>query len=115
MLSDFHEHPTLHGSTWVVEVGSTQLQQSLDLRQCRMWTALFGAWQSQRLASAGAGGTAQRCKSERLGVEMAIGEGHVLKVHHDDMRCLMDSDVRNLGRLAAYVRTACPLVLAFIE
>ena len=32
----------------------------------------------------------------------------MLKVQHEDMRCLMDSDVRNLGRLAAFVRDSMP-------
>ncbi len=32
----------------------------------------------------------------------------MLKVQHDDMHCLMDSDVRNLGRLAAFVRDSMP-------
>ena len=37
-----------------------------------------------------------------------MGRDVVLKVQHDDMRCLMDSDVRNLGRLAAFVRDSMP-------
>ena len=32
----------------------------------------------------------------------------MLKVQHDDRRCLTDSDVRNLGRLAAFVRDSMP-------
>ena len=38
-----------------------------------------------------------------------MGPEVVLKVQHGDMRGLMDSDVRNLGRLAAFVREAMPL------
>ena len=32
----------------------------------------------------------------------------MLKVQHDNMHGLMDSDVRNLGRLAAFVRGSMP-------
>ena len=72
---NFHEFTILHGSTWVMVVGSAQLQQSLKHKECRMCAALCGAWQVRRLASAGACGTTQRCNSDRLGVEMAFGEG----------------------------------------
>ena len=43
-----------------------------------------------------------------LGWRWPLGSDVVLKVQHDDMRCLMDSDVRNLGRLAAFVRDSMP-------
>ena len=43
-----------------------------------------------------------------LGWRWPLGRDVVLKVQHDDMRCLMDSDVRNLGRLAAFVRDSMP-------
>ena len=43
-----------------------------------------------------------------LGWRWSLGSDVVLKVQHDDMRCLMDSDVRNLGRLAAFVRDSMP-------
>ena len=43
-----------------------------------------------------------------LGWRWPLGSNVVLKVQHDDMRCLMDSDVRNLGRLAAFVRDSMP-------
>ncbi|CAL5224036.1 g6658 [Coccomyxa viridis] len=43
-----------------------------------------------------------------LGWRWPLGSDVVLKVQHDNMRCLMDSDVRNLGRLAAFVRDSMP-------
>ena len=43
-----------------------------------------------------------------LGWRWVAGRDVVLKVQHDDMCCLMDSDVRNLGRLAAFVRGSMP-------
>ncbi len=36
------------------------------------------------------------------------GPSVVLKVQHPDMKGLMDSDVRNLGRLADFVRGTLP-------
>ena len=54
---------------------------------------------------------AARLSSETLrdlGWRWPLGSNVVLKVQHDDMRCLMDSDVRNLGRLAAFVRDSMP-------
>ncbi len=45
---------------------------------------------------------------QELGWRWRAGPEVVLKVQHGDMRGLMDSDVRNLGRLAAFVRDAMP-------
>ena len=45
---------------------------------------------------------------QELGWRWRAGPEVVLKVQHGDMRGLMDSDVRNLGRLAAFVREAMP-------
>ena len=45
---------------------------------------------------------------QELGWRWQAGPEVVLKVQHGDMRGLMDSDVRNLGRLAAFVRDAMP-------
>lgn len=43
-----------------------------------------------------------------LGWRWRAGPQVVLKVRHGDMRRLMDSDVRNLGRLAAFVKGTMP-------
>ena len=43
-----------------------------------------------------------------LGWRWVHGPGVVLKVQHPDMKGLMDSDVRNLGRLADFVRDTLP-------
>ncbi len=43
-----------------------------------------------------------------LGWRWRHGREVVLKVQHPDMKALMDSDVRNLGRLADFVRGTLP-------
>ena len=43
-----------------------------------------------------------------LGWRWRLGPDVVLKVQHRDMRALMDSDVRNLGRLCAFVKGSLP-------
>ena len=43
-----------------------------------------------------------------LGWRWRLGPDVVLKVQHRDMRALMDSDVRNLGRLCAFVKDSLP-------
>ena len=54
------------------------------------------------------GATLSKGVLQELGWRWRAGPEVVLKVQHGDMRGLMDSDVRNLGRLAAFVRDAMP-------
>ena len=88
----------------------TMTQDAATSHKCNMQKFMMGYVNdtNQNISAQVHGARLSANMLQELGWRWRAGPEVVLKVQHSDMRRLMDSDVRNLGRLAAFVRDVMP-------